>query len=239
MNSKKIEFLVIGLLALAVLCIPSNQEVVSYVWNSAQRPVVVIDAGHGGVDGGAESADGVSEKDVNLKIALLLRDGLEAEDVRVVMTREDENGLYGGAQEGSIRTLKVRDMHERKRMIDEASADLTVSIHLNSFSQDASVKGAQVFYPSVCDEEIADASQKAAELMQRALNEKVNAEKPREAMGKDDVFLLQNVTAPIVIAECGFLSNPEELEKLKTDAWQREVAAALQKGVCKFLETHE
>ena len=229
----------VGLLALVVLCIPSNQEIVSYVWNNAQQPVVVIDAGHGGIDGGAESADGVIEKDINLKIALLLRDRLEDEGIRVVMTRVDENGLYGESQEGSIRTLKVRDMHERKYMIDETSADLTVSIHLNSFSQDASVKSAQMFFPSACDETLAENSREAAEMMQNALNEKVNIEKSRKAMGKDDVFLLQNVTAPIVIAERGFLSNPEELEKLKTEEWQGEIAAALQTGVCKFLETHK
>jgi len=239
MNSKKIEFLIIGLLAWAVFCIPSYQEVVSYVWTEAQRPVVVIDAGHGGVDGGAESTDGVIEKDINLKIAMLLRDRLEAEDIRVVMTREDENGLYGGSQEGSIRTLKVRDMHERRRIIEETAANLTVSIHLNSFSQDISVKGAQVFYPSSGDEAISEKSREAAAVMQDALNERVNGEKPRTEQGKDDVYLLQNVAYPIVIAECGFLSNPEEREKLKTESWQEAVAEALEKGVCKFLENQK
>lgn len=239
MNSKKIEFLIISLLVLVVFCIPSNREVVSYVWNNVQRPMVVIDAGHGGVDGGAESADGVIEKDVNLKIAMLLKERLEDEGIGVVMTREDENGLYGQSQEGSIRTLKTRDMHERKRIIDETSADLTVSIHLNSFTQDLSVKGAQVFYPSAGDAAISEKSREAAEVIQAELNKEINEERARTEMGKDDVFLLKNVTAPIIIAECGFLSNADEKEKLKAESWQKRIAETLEKGICKFLENQK
>ncbi len=239
MNSKKVEFLIIGLLTLTVFCIPSNREVVSYVWNHVQRPVVVIDAGHGGVDGGAESADGVIEKDINLEIAVKLKEALEAADIRVIMTREDENGLYGASQEGTIRTLKTRDMHERKRIIDEASADLTISIHLNSFTQDPSVKGAQVFYPSAGDDGVSGKSREAAQAIQAELNETINGEKSRTEMGKDDVFLFQNVTSPIVIAECGFLSNPEEKEKLNTKSWQKRIAETLGIGVCKFLENQK
>lgn len=239
MGSRKIGILALGVLAWAVLCIPGYEDVVSYVWNAAKEPVVTLDAGHGGIDGGAESADGVAEKDINLSIARFLKDGLEAEGVRVVMTREDENGLYGDSQEGAIRTLKTRDMHERKRIIDETSADLTVSIHLNSFTEDPSVKGAQVFYPSSGGGSLTEDSKKAAEIIQKGLNEMINGEKPRTELGKDDVYLLQDVRSPIIIAECGFLSNPQDLEKLRTEQWQKTIADALGKGICKFLEEQE
>lgn len=104
-----------------------------------------MDPGHGGMDGGAQSSDGTSEKDINLSIAEQVKKQLEGEGVKVIMTRYKDEGLYDESQEGTIRSLKTQDMKERKRIIDDSKADLTVSIHLNSFTQDSSVKGAQVF----------------------------------------------------------------------------------------------
>ena len=201
----------------------------------AEKPVVVIDPGHGGMDGGAEAGDGTCEKNINLRIALLLREMLNSEGISVVMTREEDNGLYDNNTEGSIRTLKTEDMHERKSIIDDADADLVVSIHLNSFSQDESVKGAQVFYPSEGDERIVADSTEAAKIIQNGLNNDVNIDKKRSELSKGDIFIFNEPKHPIVIVECGFLSNTEDLNNLKNGNYQEKISKSLKGSICKYL----
>ncbi len=235
MKSKAIDMLIVALLIWSVLSIPSYTETVRQVWKMAESPVVVLDPGHGGMDGGAVAEDGTAEKDINLKIALKLKELLEAEGVRVIMTRRSDEGLYDENDKAAIRTLKTQDMYERKRIIDEADADLTVSIHLNSFTEDDSVKGAQVFYPSEGDPSVVESSRKAAEIVQADLNRKINTDKKRSEMGKNDVFLLKEASGSIIIVECGFLSNREDLEMLKNASKQEEISKTLEGSVCKYL----
>lgn len=239
MKSKLVDIMVIAILVCAVLNIPDHVETVQQVWKAAERPVVVLDPGHGGIDGGAEGSDGTCEKDINLKIAIDLKKRLTEEGIRVVMTRSKDEGLCIDDGKTSIRTLKTGDMHERRRIIEEAEPDLTVSIHLNSFTQDPSVRGAQVFYPSSGDEQVVEKSRQAAEIMQAELNEKVNTAKKRTELGKDDVFLLKDPYSPIVIAECGFLSNGYDLEKLKTTEYQEIISKALKASICKYFASCE
>lgn len=234
MKSKLVDVMVIAVLVWAVLGIPDHVETVQQVWKAADRPVVVLDPGHGGIDGGAEGEDGTSEKDINLNIALDLKERLTEEGIRVVMTRNNDEGLYYDDGKTSTRSLKTGDMHERRKIIEEAEPDLTVSIHLNSFTQDASVQGAQVFYPSAGEPEVVEKSRQAAEIMQSELNDKVNTVKKRTELGKDDVFLLKDPPAPIVIAECGFLSNPDELKKLKSKEYQEIISKTLKASICKY-----
>lgn len=202
-----------------------------------ERPqqVVVIDPGHGGMDGGAQAGDGTSEKDINLAISKKLKRRLQKDGFQVVLTRSRDEGLYDKNADGAIRTLKTQDMKRRRQIIEEAAADLTVSIHLNSFTQDSSVRGAQVFYPSEGDPEIVERSRAAAKILQDGFNEKINTEKARGEMGKNDVFLLRDASSPIVIAECGFLSNPKDLQNLKKRNYQEEIAKVLHKSVCSYL----
>ncbi|MBQ4596658.1 MAG: N-acetylmuramoyl-L-alanine amidase [Firmicutes bacterium] len=239
MKSKLVDVIVIAVLVWAVLSIPSHVETVQQVWKAAGSPVVVLDPGHGGVDGGASASDGTCEKDINLNIALDLKQRLNEEGIRVVMTRSNDESLAADDGRASIRTLKSADMRERKRIIDEAAADLTVSIHLNSFTQDPSVRGAQVFYPSAGDDEITSKSKLAAEIMQAALNEKVNSEKKRTELGKNDVYLLKDPSSPIVIAECGFLSNGDDLKNLKTPGHQEIISKTLKASICKYFDSCE
>lgn len=224
------------LLAWAVLCVPDYEDVVSYVWKTADEPIVVLDPGHGGIDGGAESGDGTNEKNINLTISMRLKKKLEASGVKVIMTRQKDEGLYDDSQEGAIRSLKTQDMKERKRIIDESNADLTVSIHLNSFKEDRSVKGAQVFYPSYGDDDFVEKSKQAAKIIQADLNNDINIDKKRSELGKNDVFLLKNVTGPIVIVECGFLSNSEDASNLKNTEYQNKVSETLNTSICKYLD---
>ena len=234
MKSKLIDVMIIAVLVWSVLSIPSHVENIEQVWKAADRPVVVLDPGHGGIDGGAVGEDGTTEKDINLKIALDLKERLTEEGFRVVMTRITDEGLYAENEKAAIRTLKTEDMHERKKIIDEVGPDLTVSIHLNSYTQDASVHGAQVFYPSEGDADVVKKSRMAAEIIQAGFNENVNTDKKRTELGKNDVFIFKNAYSPIVIAECGFLSNGYDLEKLKSTEHQEKISKSLKASICKY-----
>lgn len=235
LKSRIVDVMIVCVLAFAVISIPDYTETVKQAWQAAERPVVVIDPGHGGMDGGAEGSDGTSEKDINLSIALKLMKQLRSEGIRVVMTRQTDEGLYNDDGNTAIRTLKTQDMYERKRIIDEADADLTVSIHLNSFTQDTSVKGAQVFYPGEGDEAVAEQSRLAAEIIQSGLNKNINTDKKRSALAKSDVLLLREACGPTIIVECGFLSNSEDLSDLKNKEHQVKITKSLKSSICKYL----
>jgi len=238
MAKRRTGMLVLGIVICAALCIMEHKETVSYVWNEVKRPVVVLDAGHGGIDGGAESEDGLVERDVNLAIVLELQKLLKKEDIKVVLTRSSDAALCGESG-GTIRTHKVQDMYERKRIIDESEADLTISVHLNSFFQDTSVKGAQVFYTSYASDEIVNKSRTAAGIIQSELNSSVNVDKKRTEMAKNDVFILKEAQTPVVIAECGFLSNPDDAQALGGKEHQVKIAKSLKSGICKYLQENE
>lgn len=198
-------------------------------------PVIVIDPGHGGIDGGASAADGTTEKDINLQIALKLRDIMLEYPVEVVMTRTGDSALISG-DEGSIKSMKQQDLKNRKALIEDSEPVLAVSVHLNSFPEDASVYGAQVFYPKdevkrtdgPADEHD---SKTFAESVQRALESGISDGRERSAMKKDDILLFQNPTCPIILVECGFLSNRDEAEKLKTSEYQEKLAVSIWNGI--------
>ena len=235
MNSKLRFICLIIFVVGAVVLVPSDGDIAVNVSRKADADVIVIDPGHGGMDGGASSSSGTSEKDINLSIGIMLRELLEKEGLHVIMTREEDRALYDENEEGSIRSHKTEDMKVRKSIIDEADADLAVSIHLNSFTQDSGVKGAQVFYPAAGGGDSAERSSAAAEIIQEKLNESINTEKDRTELAKDDVFILRNITCPIVIVECGFLSNAQEAEQLSKNSYQGKIAKTLKAGICSYL----
>lgn len=235
MNNKLMIIIVIFIIVL-IIATMRNDEILNSAFKTDAGFTVVLDPGHGGIDGGAESAEGIAEKDINLCIALELKSLLEKEGVKVIMTRDEDVGLYNDEGNAAIRTLKTQDMHKRKEIIDGADADLAVSIHLNSFSQDATVRGAQVFYPGQGDAVLISKSKIAAELMQEDFNSTLNDEKKRVALQKDDVFILRNITCPLVIAECGFLSNRDEATMLCNHAYQGNIAKTLKVSICRYLE---
>lgn len=185
---------------------------------------VVIDAGHGGADPGKVGINNALEKDINLEIALILKKFLEAEDIRVVMTREDENGLY---DEGAS-NKKVQDMKRRLAIIEEADPELVVSIHQNSYHEEY-VKGAQVFFYQTSER-----SRVLADILQEQLA-LLDPENKRQAKGNDSYYLLKKTGKPIVIVECGFLSNREEAEKLSSALFQEKMAWNIHMGIMKYL----
>lgn len=190
---------------------------------------VVIDAGHGGDDPGKVGINGVNEKDVNLQIAQQVKKFLEANDVEVIMTRESDAGLY----DADASNKKVQDMKRRIALIGEAEPALTVSIHQNSYPEEY-VHGAQVFYyeGSTQGEQLADC-------IQTQLVEKVDPDNTRRIKANDSYYLLKKTDVPIVIVECGFLSNSAEAEKLCTQEYQERVAWAIHIGILRYLnQTH-
>lgn len=186
---------------------------------------VVIDAGHGGDDPGKVGINGTKEKDVNLEIALLVKQYLEANDVKVVMTRETDAGLY----EPGTSNKKVQDMKKRIAMIGEAAPDITVSIHQNSYPEEY-VHGAQVFYY-----EGSPHGKELAEVLQKQLVNRADPENKRQVKANDSYYLLKKTSVPIVIVECGFLSNSTEAKKLCTKEYQKKVAWAIHMGILEYL----
>lgn len=203
----------------------SRRVLVSEGGKGSGEMCVVIDAGHGGFDPGKVGINGALEEDVNLQIALLVKQYLELEDVRVVMTRESAEGLY---DEGTS-NKKVQDMKRRIAMIDEAKPDATVSIHQNSYPEEY-VHGAQVFYYEGSTE-----GQKLAESLQESLIRRADPENHRQVKANDSYYLLKKTSAPIVIVECGFLSNGREAELLCSEAYQQKLAWAIHLGILQYL----
>lgn len=186
---------------------------------------VVIDAGHGGADPGKVGINGSLEKDINLEIAEKLKKFLEAEDVEVIMTRTDGNGLY----DENASNKKVQDMKRRIAIIEEAQPEIVVSIHQNSYHEEY-VHGAQVFYYTG-----SATGKKLAELIQECFVAGVDPENKREVKANDSYYLLKKTSRPIVIVECGFLSNREEEEKLNSEIYQEKAAWAVHMGVMRYL----
>lgn len=189
-----------------------------------EKICVVIDAGHGGSDPGKVGINDALEMDINLQIAQMLKMFLEAEDIEVVMTRENENGLY----EENASNKKVQDMKKRLEIIEKADPVLVVSIHQNSYHEEY-VKGAQVFYYATSEK-----SKVLAEILQEQLRT-LDAENKRQAKGNESYYLLKKTAKPIVIVECGFLSNRQEAEKLITTIYQERVAFQIHMGIMKYI----
>ncbi len=199
------------------------------VWKKNRKMAkycVVVDAGHGGSDPGKVGINQALEKDVNLQIAEKLKAFLEAEDIRVVMTRETDGGLY----DENVSNKKVQDMKRRIAIIEEADPVLVVSIHQNSYQQE-SVKGAQVFYYAASEK-----SRMLASMIQKEF-QVLQPDNRRLEKGNDSYYLLKKTAKPIVIAECGFLSNAEEAEKLVTQEYQERVAWRIHMGIMKYIGT--
>lgn len=231
-NIKKVMFcLIIGLIGWLIAVNCSGEVLRTH--SVKNENVLYIDAGHGGIDGGAVSSDGVPEKDINLSIARKVRELAKASGWQVVMTRETDEGLY--KEGGSIRAKKTEDLRQRCALLKKYRPTVAVSIHLNSFKEDTSVKGVQVFYPGGWDDaDLNEKSKEFAGIMQTQLIEKTEAEKKRTPLEKDGVLLFKEEVCPIIIVECGFLSNPKESELLQKTEYQRLLAEGIMAGITEF-----
>ena len=227
-RERRMGLLMAGLVLVAAVVCGRNggvREAASKQANHTDSRLVIIDAGHGGDDPGKIGVDGVQEKDLNLKMALALRDLLEQQDVEVLMTREDAGGLY----DERTSNKKVQDMRRRCELINREKPACVVSIHQNSYHEE-SIHGAQVFYYKTSKE-----SGELAKILQKELARVVEPTNHRQAKANDTYYLLKKTEAPTVIVECGFLSNWDECAKLQNEEYQAKLVWAIQMGVLKYL----
>ncbi|MDD2970764.1 MAG: N-acetylmuramoyl-L-alanine amidase [Lachnospiraceae bacterium] len=219
-------------LAMGIMLILSafllSQKAAELTWNSnvsREKRVVVIDAGHGGDDPGKIGVNQAEEKDINLRIANRVQKLLEQNDINVIMTRKDNDGLY----DRSVSNKKVQDMKNRLQLIQETKPMLTVSIHQNSYHEE-SIHGAQVFYYDTSIQ-----GGKAAKIMQEMLIQKVDPENHRVEKANTSYYLLKKTETPIIIVECGFLSNWKEAELLVSEAYQEKLAWAIHLAILSYI----
>ncbi len=189
--------------------------------------VIIIDAGHGAPDEGAESSNGITEAESNLKIALKLQNLLEQSGATVILTRSDENAIYD-IDCTTLKEKKISDIHNRVKIGNESSADIFVSIHLNKIPQEQ-YWGWQTFYKQESEE-----GQKLATSIQNSLNESIQKDNKRVPMKIDNVYIIKHVEIPTTIVECGFLSNPEEEQLLLTDDYQNKLAWGIYTGIMDY-----
>ena len=191
-------------------------------------PTLILDAGHGGEDGGAVSASGSEESEINLAIVLKLESLMAFLGVPTVLTRREDISLH---EEGcqTLREKKTSDLQHRVSIVSETANAMLISVHQNYFT-DSRYSGAQVFF------RLGDVSRQWGNTTQQALRQVLDGNNQREAsLLTSSVYLFEHITCPAILVECGFLSNGEEASLLVTDAYQRKVAVALAGAYCQEL----
>jgi N-acetylmuramoyl-L-alanine amidase len=181
--------------------------------------LILVDAGHGGFDPGAEGVSGTREDELNLKVAFILKEELESLGAQVIMTRSDEN---------AIAETKELDMAKRREIIEQCGSDIVVSVHMNSFG-DSNVSGPLVMYMAGSEN-----GKNLAETIISSMNEMLEPDSEGKTRSENDKFILKSGNQPCVIVECGYISNSKEEEKLVSEQYQRNVA----KAICSGLEVY-
>ena len=233
LNRKKLLFVISGIfLSIFIFIFTSDnlrkdEEIVPTVSLPVSGKVIIIDAGHGVPDEGAESSNGITEAQTNLKIALKLQSLLEQSGSTVILTRSDENAIYD-IDSKSLRQKKISDIRNRVKIGNGSSADIFVSIHLNKIPQ-SQYDGWQTFYKDGNEN-----GAKLAKKIQASLNETIDKENNRVAKPIDNVYIIKHVEIPTTIVECGFLSNPDEEKKLLEDEYQNKLAWGIYNGIINY-----
>ncbi len=198
-----------------------------------QAAVIVIDAGHGGIDGGATSSDGMVEKDINLAVALRLNELMRFYGFSTMMTRTEDISIHDSSAR-STRQQKISDIHNRLKLVEETENSILVSIHQNHFSA-SKYSGAQVFYSKNNTQ-----SRMLADSIQQSIVGCIQPNNKRAVKPSGtEIYLLYNVQRPAVMVECGFLSNYAETKKLCDPVYQTQMAVSIMLGVTNFLNTPE
>ena len=220
------------ILALFILSFYLGRGVCALAKNTGKNTnstVIVIDPGHGGSDPGKISTSGVMEKDVNLSISMALKQLFENRGFTVVMTRTTDCDL---APDNS-KHPKTDDLTKRTSLMSKSNVAVSISIHQNSYHEEA-IRGGQVFYYKTSVR-----GKKLAESLQKRFDYVLGDSNKRQAKANDNYYLLLHVKEPIVIAECGFLSNREEAKKLETEEYQDRLAWTLHMGIMEYLNQNQ
>lgn len=228
LDKKNIKILM-GLIAGLIISVGyfqyANSAVQTFGLATASK-TIIIDPGHGGFDPGKTGTTGVHEKEINLNIALKLRDYLEQSGAYVIMTRTEDVDLDGD----DTKQRKKADMMNRSQRVNDSNGDIMVSIHQNSFPQ-AKVRGGQVFFYKDSGN-----GQVLAQHIQKAIQTHADEENKRVAKHNGDYYILRTTKIPAVIVECGFLTNLEEERKLNTDQYQEKMAWAIYIGIIEYFQ---
>jgi len=228
-SKKRILFITIMIMmsVMSFMSFKENKDTIEIVTLPVTGKTIVLDAGHGSPDEGAESPNGVTEASINLVITKKVQTLLEQSGCNVVLTRSDENGIYDLGS-NTIREKKVSDIKNRVKIGNESSADAFVSIHLNKIPQ-SQYYGWQAFF-KVNNER----SEELAKSLQEELNASIQKENKREALKITGKYIIEHVEIPIAIVECGFLSNPEESYLLQQDEYQSKIAWGIYNGIMDY-----
>ncbi len=221
---------IIAVFALAITVLINSEELFLAVIgnNIDNRKTVIVDAGHGGFDGGAVAGDGTPEKDINLTIAKNLKGFLELFGFNVIMTRESD---ISTESDNGKKNKKTSDLYNRLQLMNDNKDAIFVSIHLNKFTS-SNVNGAQTFYSPKVNE-----SEMLAKNIHNDIVSMLQPQNTREIKkGTKSIYLLNNATCPAVIVECGFLSNGEDLKKLKDKNYQSMMAFCI---FCGIMDYHQ
>lgn len=195
-----------------------------------EKPItIVIDPGHGGRDPGKVGVNNALEKDINLSIAHKLKNLLEQNDIKIIMTREEDIGLYSE----DVSNKKRADLNARVDIIKDNGADLAVSIHQNSFTEEY-VKGAQVFYHSESQQ-----GKLLAEIMQEQIVKTIADGNHRKVKSNNNYYMLTKAECPLVIVECGYLSNIREAALLVNEDYQEKMAYAIHLAILRYINRSE
>lgn len=188
--------------------------------------IIIIDPGHGGIDGGASSKDGLLEKDVALDISLILRDYLQESGALVIMSREEDKDLASPLTKG-VRNRKVQDLKRRVQLINETGGDLFISLHLNAIPS-PKWSGAQTFYNRTVDN-----NERLSKFIQEEIRSNLENTN-RLAKPINNVYLIKHAQIPGALVEVGFLSNVNEAQLLNTEDYQQKVAASIYQGIMRY-----
>lgn len=223
---KKIIFTIVSSILIFMFVFP----IIAKAEDESQK-VILIDPGHGGIDGGAKSKNGTVEKDINLQISLKLKSNLEAKGYKVCMTRDEDEGLYESGN--TVREKKREDLRKRTEKKDETGCHMFISIHQNMFPQ-SNCFGAQVWYASN------DKSATAAKYIQDSLKETVKDSNKRVAKPAGDAYLIlrDNYDGVSLLVECGFLSNPDEEMRLKSEEHQNLIVEGISLGIDQYFNSN-
>lgn len=218
MRIKRLIMLIIMAVIVSTLYVNAEEQ-------GKNKGVILIDPGHGGIDGGAKSKNGTVEKEINFTISQKLKVSLEGEGYTVFLTREDDNALFA---------KKRDDLEARCKMKDETKCDVFISIHQNKFGKE-SCKGAQVWYANN------DKSNKLAKLLQEDIKKQIDDGNKRLSKAAGDKYriLRDGYDGACVILECGFLSNYKEEQKLKTDEHQDKIVEGIKNGINEYFKCGE
>ena len=227
---KKRIFFIMAMITLSIstfLISNKNKDTIQTVSLPVSGKTIVLDAGHGLPDKGAQSVSGVSESDINLCITKKVQSLLEQSGCNVILTRSDENGIYD-LNSNTIREKKVSDIKNRVKIGNESSADAFISIHLNKIPQ-SQYYGWQTFFKQNNEK-----SEQLAKSIQAELNNSIQKTNKREALKITGKYIVEHVEIPITIIECGFLSNPEEEKFLQEDEYQNKLAWGIYNGIMDY-----